>query len=280
MKEAAGAREAAERRLRMADLTGMTLEQLIGAIACFHLPINTEQAKELLLARLSSGGDRWQPMETAPHDGTHILAADFSERGRTAFGGMPPQGFKCVVHWWQWCDGTHQEEWGWYPSTGSGEMSALTNLTHWKPLQELDAPPADTEPGSQDSGDDMCESVHTPLVPSLGSDAVVTEQGQRKHLQPPPIARMPHCNRSAGYSDGQFTYCPLPPLHEGDCTLVPRPSSGDQPTQPGKALGEKFVYGEGVCGGPSAGMDQASTPMTDGLYRQRGRTLGTGKKGE
>lgn len=76
----------------------------------------------------------WKPIETAPKDGRHILAADFSGKG-CGFGGNPRQSFQCVVHWWEWCDGTHQEEWGWYPSYGPDQ--ALTNLTHWKPLDEL-----------------------------------------------------------------------------------------------------------------------------------------------
>ena len=76
----------------------------------------------------------WQPIETAPKTGEHILAADFTPSS-VGFGGNPPQPFQCVVHWWQWSDGTHQEEWGWYPSFGPDQ--ALTNLTHWKPLEGL-----------------------------------------------------------------------------------------------------------------------------------------------
>lgn len=79
----------------------------------------------------------WMPIETGPKDGSHIQVADFTP-GSTGFGGNPPQSFQCVAHWWQWCDGTHQEEWGWYASSFStDDTPPLMRLTHWKPLEEL-----------------------------------------------------------------------------------------------------------------------------------------------
>lgn len=71
----------------------------------------------------------WQPIETAPKDGTHILVClgpyDFHN-----FNSRPPM----VVHWWG-----YEGESGFYLSTGIVQDSyndQPIEFTHWMPLPD------------------------------------------------------------------------------------------------------------------------------------------------
>ena len=79
----------------------------------------------------------WQPIETAPKDGTHILvygpSAGYDEDA-------PPLGFS-VAHWYD--DGVN--ELGWRGIVAGDNIDSYSDLdedtqpTHWQPLPE---PPA------------------------------------------------------------------------------------------------------------------------------------------
>lgn len=64
----------------------------------------------------------WQPIETAPKDGTTILAFYPSLTGYTARQDVAP------IHWSEWGNGV------WENATSGGKPSSLP--THWMPLPE------------------------------------------------------------------------------------------------------------------------------------------------
>ena len=67
----------------------------------------------------------WQPIETAPKDGTSILVH---------FAGLNPPAMVVVV-WnqgWAGKPGSLNAEWGW----DDGDSSVQRDATHWMPLPE------------------------------------------------------------------------------------------------------------------------------------------------
>lgn len=71
----------------------------------------------------------WQPIQTAPKDGTHIRAANF-DPDHTGFGVYDGNrvNWEGVVHWW-----AHPGEEGFYLSSGAGDGGPI-EATHWAPL--------------------------------------------------------------------------------------------------------------------------------------------------
>lgn len=69
----------------------------------------------------------WQSIETAPRDGTHILACDATVAydEHWTFNQRPPT----VVHWW-----SNPGEEGFYTSVNELEPQEPFRATHWKPL--------------------------------------------------------------------------------------------------------------------------------------------------
>jgi len=65
------------------------------------------------------GEDGWQPIETAPKDGTEIQVFARTEEGAE---------MQQVAHW----DGAPTAEWPWQVSDGSAYHRGL--FTHWRPL--------------------------------------------------------------------------------------------------------------------------------------------------
>jgi hypothetical protein len=72
----------------------------------------------------------WQPIETAPRDGSHVLVV--MHDGSVGFGWFGGRNvpMQTVAHWW-----SNPGEEGWYPSVGAGDADPLSP-THWKPLDE------------------------------------------------------------------------------------------------------------------------------------------------
>lgn len=86
----------------------------------------TNAARAALAARSAAARPAdWEPIESAPKTGEHILA---SVQGGTGFGWIQGkhQAWTCVVHWFN--D-------GFYASTfGCDQPTPFADLTHWKPL--------------------------------------------------------------------------------------------------------------------------------------------------
>ena len=73
----------------------------------------------------------WRPIESAPRDGTHVLARDVPLGIRITNLTHPPM----VVHWFDYIGDAASS--GWYLSHGAGDGPAVSP-THWMPLP---APP-------------------------------------------------------------------------------------------------------------------------------------------
>jgi hypothetical protein len=75
----------------------------------------------------------WQPIETAPQDGTPFLAWDAS-----------PMGQCVVMAYWDIPDGDYDEDWeiDWYVTDFIGDAIIGFDLTHWMPI------PAAPQPGA------------------------------------------------------------------------------------------------------------------------------------
>lgn len=75
----------------------------------------------------------WRSIRFAPQDGTHILAADMSDKA--GFGWPPHPGewqpTMTVVHWW-----SNPGEEGWYTSVNEQEPQRPFNATHFQRLPE------------------------------------------------------------------------------------------------------------------------------------------------
>ena len=82
----------------------------------------------IIAAHAPSSPEEWQPIETAPRDGSHFIAANLTP-GHIGFGYFEDKTipFCDVVHYWP-----NEGEEGFYPSNGPDEP--YTFLTHWKPL--------------------------------------------------------------------------------------------------------------------------------------------------
>jgi hypothetical protein len=89
---------------------------------------------------INGQASKWQPIETAPKTGEHILAAIFD--GGLGFGhcGGKQQANYDVVHYWQ---GISPDEDGFYPSNGPDQKYPAT---HWMPLQQLAPAMQDIKP--------------------------------------------------------------------------------------------------------------------------------------
>lgn len=80
---------------------------------------------ECLEAEQKPAASPWQPIETAPKTGEHILAAIFG--AGCGFGGPNDQAHCMVVHYW-----SNPGEEGFYPSNGPDKAYPAT---HWRPLE-------------------------------------------------------------------------------------------------------------------------------------------------
>lgn len=86
-------------------------------------------ADKAILERRHAEKLQWQPIETAPRDGSHILAYRLPIGIRFTNNTNPPT----VVHWFD-----DPEQPGFYTSVNERAPEYPFNPTHWKPL---DAPP-------------------------------------------------------------------------------------------------------------------------------------------
>jgi hypothetical protein len=95
-----------------------------------------EKVIDLWNARVPAQSTQWQPIETAPKDGTHILAYRLPIGIRFTNNTNPPT----VVHWFD-----DPDEPGFYTSVNERAPEYPFNPTHWKPL---DAPPGPALPST------------------------------------------------------------------------------------------------------------------------------------
>lgn len=82
----------------------------------------------------------WQPIATAPKDGTHVIVCDRSDDS-FPFSQRPPT----VAHWFGPPDLPGLRSGGWYLSVSYTEQPRLNWPTHWMPLPP--PPAADGEVG-------------------------------------------------------------------------------------------------------------------------------------
>lgn len=87
-----------------------------------------------------TAGGEWQPIETAPRDGTHILVTQAGRGGLGYCGPLNEHGFKSLA---DWCDVVHwfddPADPGFYSTSWGGDQDApFDGLTDWQPLP---APP-------------------------------------------------------------------------------------------------------------------------------------------
>jgi hypothetical protein len=86
----------------------------------------------------------WQPIETAPRDGTHILVTEAGGGGLGHCGPLNEHGFRELA---DWCDVVHwfndPEAPGFYSTSwGFDQSEPFAELTHWQPLP---TPPVEGE---------------------------------------------------------------------------------------------------------------------------------------
>ena len=102
---------------RVAELEG-ALQRIVSAGGLFAEPASGQHAREIARAALEGGGVMgWQPIETAPRDGTAVLVYDENLTYEIAY--------------------RHRAEWRYGPKGYSCKP------THWMPLP---APPEDRQP--------------------------------------------------------------------------------------------------------------------------------------
>jgi hypothetical protein len=106
----------------------------VGFVEGFTATQMNAHATAAILSDRAGRGDAagWQPIDTAPKDGTHIFACNAARPydDHTTFNQNPPH----VVHWFN--DGLYLS------ATGLNEQIKPYEYTHWKPLG---AEPCDTK---------------------------------------------------------------------------------------------------------------------------------------
>lgn len=85
-------------------------------------------ADAILADKYLAGKSRWKPIETAPKDGTHILACRIPIGIRVTVNTNPPT----VVHWFD-----DPNDPGFYTSVNAVAPEYPYNPTHWQPLDPL-----------------------------------------------------------------------------------------------------------------------------------------------
>lgn len=85
-------------------------------------------ADAILADKMLASRRQWRPIETAPKDGTHILACRIPIGIRVTVNTHPPT----VVHWFE-----DANDPGFYTSVNAVAPEYPFNPTHWQPLDPL-----------------------------------------------------------------------------------------------------------------------------------------------
>lgn len=91
-----------------------------------YVALRALPSKDEAIAGWNARASQWRDIETAPKDGTHIMACRGPFTSNWTFAQAPAY----VCHWWN-----NPGEEGWYLSSGdSGQIS--WHPTHWQPLPQ------------------------------------------------------------------------------------------------------------------------------------------------